>query len=60
VQCAALIAPYESKATGDIMKLYGFFNSSTSCRVRIALAPKGVSHEYAGVNLRAGEQGGQD
>jgi maleylacetoacetate isomerase len=39
------------------MKLYSFFNSSTSFRVRIALALKGLPYEYAGVNLRAGEQG---
>lgn len=42
------------------MKLYSFFNSSTSFRVRIALALKGLPYEYAGVNLRAGEQGSQD
>jgi maleylacetoacetate isomerase len=42
------------------MKLYSFFNSSTSFRVRIALALKGLDYEYAGVNLRSGEQGGQD
>jgi maleylacetoacetate isomerase len=39
------------------MKLYSFFNSSTSFRVRIALALKGVAYEYAAVDLRAGEQG---
>jgi maleylacetoacetate isomerase len=39
------------------MKLYSFFNSSTSFRVRIALALKGLSYDYAGVNLRGGEQG---
>lgn len=38
------------------MKLYSFFNSSTSFRVRIALALKGLPYDYAGVNLRAGEQ----
>jgi maleylacetoacetate isomerase len=42
------------------MKLYSFFNSSTSFRVRIALALKGLPYEYAGVNLRAGEQGSPD
>lgn len=42
------------------MKLYSFFNSSTSFRVRIALALKGLDVEYAGVNLRSGEQGAQD
>jgi maleylacetoacetate isomerase len=39
------------------MKLYSFFNSSTSFRVRIVLALKGLSYDYAGVNLRGGEQG---
>lgn len=39
------------------MKLYSFFNSSTSFRVRIALALKGLPYDYAGVNLRNGEQG---
>lgn len=38
------------------MQLYSFFNSSTSYRVRIALALKGVSADYVGINLRAGEQ----
>jgi maleylacetoacetate isomerase len=39
------------------MKLYSFFNSSTSFRVRIALALKGLTYQYIGVNLRSGEQG---
>jgi maleylacetoacetate isomerase len=39
------------------MKLYSFFNSSTSFRLRIALALKGLPYEYVGVNLRGGEQG---
>ncbi|MGE8047010.1 maleylacetoacetate isomerase [Pseudomonas monteilii] len=38
------------------MQLYSFFNSSTSYRVRIALALKGLEADYHGVNLRAGEQ----
>ncbi len=38
------------------MQLYSFFNSSTSFRVRIALALKGLEVDYHGVNLRAGEQ----
>lgn len=42
------------------MKLYSFFNSSTSFRVRIALALKGLPYEYAAVNLRAGEQGADE
>jgi maleylacetoacetate isomerase len=41
-----------------MIKLYGFFNSSTSYRVRIALALKGIPYDYAAVNLRSGEQGG--
>jgi len=40
------------------MQLYSFFNSSTSYRVRIALALKGLPYEYAGINLRSGEQAG--
>ena len=38
------------------MQLYSFFNSSTSYRVRIALALKGLEVDYRGVNLRAGDQ----
>lgn len=38
------------------MKLYGFFNSSTSYRVRIALALKGISYDHESVNIRIGEQ----
>ena len=38
------------------MQLYSFFFSSTSYRVRIALALKGLDYQYHGVNLRAGEQ----
>lgn len=38
------------------MKLYNYSHSSTSSRVRIALALKGVDYEYVAVNLRAGEQ----
>lgn len=38
------------------MKLYSFFNSSTSYRVRIALALKGLSYSYNGINIRTGEQ----
>ena len=38
------------------MKLHGFFNSSASYRVRIALALKGIHAEHAGVDLRNGVQ----
>ena len=38
------------------MQLYSFFNSSTSYRVRIAMALKGLSYNYQGINLRAGDQ----
>ncbi|WP_092951840.1 maleylacetoacetate isomerase [Paracidovorax konjaci] len=37
------------------MQLYSFFNSSTSYRVRIALALKGLPADYLGVNIRTGE-----
>ncbi|SIT45430.1 putative maleylacetoacetate isomerase [Paraburkholderia ribeironis] len=38
------------------MQLYSFFNSSTSYRVRIALALKGVAYDCVPVNIRIGEQ----
>lgn len=38
------------------MQLYSFFNSSTSWRVRIALALKGLEYQHHGINLRHGEQ----
>lgn len=37
------------------MQLYSFFNSSTSYRVRIALALKGLPFDYLPINIRAGE-----
>ena len=37
------------------MHLYSFFNSSTSYRVRIALALKGLAYDYDGVNIRVQE-----
>ena len=40
-----------------MMKLYGYWRSSASYRVRIALALKGVEAEHIAVNLREGEQG---
>ncbi|CAJ49392.1 maleylpyruvate isomerase (glutathione S-transferase) [Bordetella avium 197N] len=39
-----------------MIRLYNFFNSSTSYRVRIALALKGLPYEYLAVNLRKQEQ----
>ncbi|WJY14663.1 maleylacetoacetate isomerase [Pectobacteriaceae bacterium CE90] len=38
------------------MKLFTFFNSSASYRVRIALALKGIRYDAVGVNIRNGEQ----
>lgn len=40
------------------MKLYSYWRSSSSWRVRIALNLKGLSYEYAPVNLLDGEQHG--
>jgi len=40
------------------MKLYGYWRSSASYRVRIALALKGVEVDHIAVNLRDGEQKG--
>lgn len=36
------------------MQLYSFFNSSTSWRVRIALALKGLPYDYLPVDIRTG------
>ncbi|CAK7023262.1 maleylacetoacetate isomerase [Saezia sanguinis] len=38
------------------MKLYSFFNSSASYRVRIALELKKIKYDLQGVNIRLGEQ----
>jgi maleylacetoacetate isomerase len=38
------------------LTLYNYWRSSSSHRVRIALALKGLEYEYVPVNLRAGEQ----
>lgn len=38
------------------MKLYSFFNSSASYRVRIVLALKGIDYQTVGINIRTGEQ----
>lgn len=42
------------------MKLYGFWRSLASCRVRIALALKGVPVEEVSVNLLQGQQHGDE
>jgi len=44
--------------TGDSNKvvLYSYWRSSSSYRVRIALAFKGISYEYKGINLLKNEQ----
>ncbi|MDC6209037.1 maleylacetoacetate isomerase [Ralstonia solanacearum] len=42
------------------MQLYSFFNSSTSYRVRIALALKGLPYDYLPVNIRTGEHRAAD
>jgi len=42
------------------MQLYSFFNSSTSYRVRIALALKGLDVDYRGINIRSGEHRAPD
>ena len=41
------------------MKLYSYFRSSASYRVRIALALKGLSYEYVAVHLVKNEQLGE-
>lgn len=46
--------------TAAPVTLYGYFRSSTSYRVRIALALKGVAYESVTVNLVKGEQRGAD
>jgi maleylpyruvate isomerase len=42
------------------MKLYNFFRSGTSHRLRIALNLKGLTYEYVPVNLRAEQHLGAD
>ncbi len=41
------------------MRLYNYFRSSASYRVRIALALKGLEYDYVPVNLPANEQMGE-
>ncbi|MFL0356001.1 maleylacetoacetate isomerase [Erythrobacter sp. GH1-10] len=42
------------------MKLYGYYRSSTSYRLRIALELKGLDYENVPVNLLTSEQKGED
>ena len=42
-----------------MMKLYGYYRSSTSYRLRIALELKGIEYEYIPVNLVTSEQQGE-
>ena len=42
------------------LQLYGYFNSSTSYRVRIALALKGLAYDTVAVDLRAQQQRSAD
>lgn len=42
-----------------ILKLYGYWRSSTSYRIRIALNLKGVAYDDVPVNLKAGEHRGE-
>jgi glutathione S-transferase len=37
------------------MKLYNYFRSSASYRVRIVASLKGLSYEYVSINLMRGE-----
>jgi maleylpyruvate isomerase len=46
--------------TAPRLVLYGYFRSSSSYRVRLALAAKGVSYESIAVNLLKGEQRGDE
>ena len=42
-----------------MMKLYGYYRSSTTYRLRIALELKGIDYEYIPVNLLTSEQKGE-
>ncbi|WVZ74972.1 hypothetical protein U9M48_023084 [Paspalum notatum var. saurae] len=46
----------EAEATAGRLRLYSYWRSSSSHRVRIALNLKGVEYEYKAVNLLKGEQ----
>ncbi len=40
----------------ETLRLYSYWRSSSSWRVRIGLALKGLRYEYRAVNLLSGEQ----
>lgn len=42
------------------MRLYGYWRSTAAYRVRIALALKGIDYDSVPVDLRAGEQAGEE
>jgi maleylpyruvate isomerase len=44
----------------DLMKLYNYFRSSASFRVRIAMALKGLSYDYVSVHLARGDHKKQE
>lgn len=56
-QCKQASAGRQWRAWHDeAMELFSYFRSSASWRVRIALALKGIPHEYRGVHLLRKEQ----
>lgn len=44
----------------DTLTFWGYWRSSTSYRIRIALNLKGLRHDYRPINLKLGEQKGED
>ncbi|MEM9583299.1 MAG: maleylacetoacetate isomerase [Pseudomonadota bacterium] len=47
----------ERRAKSEVLTLYTYWRSTTSYRVRIALAMKGIEYQSRPVDLLAGEQG---